>query len=801
MKHSVSAPSTRLRRAATAAVLTAVLTAAVLGLVRAAGQSAPPTSGMHDPRVGVHALQERQYGAAVAAPATALRMSPLQTTTRAATTAAPAAVGGPAREVLGFAPYWDLANWRQWQLSRLSTIAYFGVTLDGNGNPINDAGWTGWQSQQLTDLVSAAHAAGVRVLVTVKCFDQPSIASIVSVPAHAQTAVSTAVSLARQRGLDGVDIDFEGAASPTYPTIAQDLTRFMGALTAQTHAAITGSEVIIDTYSGSASWDGGLFNIGALAPNVDAIFVMAYDMNFDNTPQHASADAPLNGWTYNDTTLVGQYLGRAPASKIILGIPYYGYKWDVSGPIPNAPDSGTAQAQTYSGTFDDFSCAQQLTRQWDATAATPWATWYSPASGDPCGANHNSWRELYYEDVTSIGAKYDLANRSNLRGAGIWALGYDDGRTELWDLIGSHVNVSRAPVAHVTAPAGPVGSTDVAVTWGIDAGSVPATSYRIWSRQDGGDWVAWLTTAATSATFHGFAGHGYGFYAEAFGAGGHGSGAPNAATPAQAVTQIAAGAAHSQPFTGLYAVDGYGVLHPGSSPPMTTSASWPGWNIARGLAIAPGGQSGQMLDAFGGLHPVGGAPWLPGTAYWNGWDIARGLTLAPGGQGGYVLDGWGGLHPFGNAPGLSGTAYWPHWDIARAITLNACDPSGRGGWVLDGWGGIHPFGSAPGVGGTAYWPRWDIARAIVSTCTQGRPGGYVLDGWGGIHPFGGAPTLSGSAYWPNWDIARGIAVLPGGGGGYVVDGWGGFHPFGGAPNVDGPVYTPGHDLVRGATAS
>ena len=34
---------------------------------------------------------------------------------------------------------------------------------------------------------------------------------------------------------------------------------------------------------------------------------------------------------------------------------------------------------------------------------------------------------MYYEDVTSIGAKYDLANQSNLRGAGIWALGYDDG--------------------------------------------------------------------------------------------------------------------------------------------------------------------------------------------------------------------------------------------------------------------------------------------------------------------------------------------------------------------------------------
>ncbi|HEY0409182.1 MAG TPA: hypothetical protein VGE42_02845, partial [Candidatus Dormibacteraeota bacterium] len=188
------------------AALTAVLTAAVLGLVRAAGQSAPatpPTAAGHDPRVGVHALQERQFGAAAAAAPATVRMTPMQTTTPASGSVTPAVVGGPAREVLGFAPYWDMANWRRWQLSRLSTIAYFGVTLDGNGNPVHDEGWTAWQGQQLTDMVSAAHAAGVRVLVTVKCFDQASIASIVSVPTHARTAVATALALARQRGLDG----------------------------------------------------------------------------------------------------------------------------------------------------------------------------------------------------------------------------------------------------------------------------------------------------------------------------------------------------------------------------------------------------------------------------------------------------------------------------------------------------------------------------------------------------------------------------------------------------------------------
>jgi spore germination protein YaaH len=800
MKHHVSPTPTRARRAAVAGVVIAALTAGLCSLVRASGQSTPSTPVSRDPSVGAHALQERQFGGAAGALMTPRMTAASATTAVPATAGATPAVTVPGREVLGFAPYWDMANWKLWQLSRLTTIAYFGVTLDGNGNPIHDEGWTAWQGAQLTDLVSAAHAAGVRVLVTVKCFDEAGIASIVSTPAHAQTAIATAIALARQRGLDGVDVDFEGSSSPSYPTIQQDLTAFAGSLTAQTHAAVAGSEVVIDTYSGSASWDGGLFNIGALAPNVDALFVMAYDMNFDNTPNHASADAPLNGWTYNDTGLVAQYLSKAPASKVILGVPYYGYKWDVSTPVANAHDIGSAQADTYSGTFDDFACAPQLTRQWDSTAATPWATWYSPATGDPCGGNHNSWREMYYENAASIGPKYDLVNQAGLRGAGIWALGYDDGHTELWDLIAGHLTVAHAPVAHASAPASPQHSTAFTVTWAVDPASVPATSYLIWASQDGGTWTAWTSTSATSATFHGFAGHGYSFYAEAFGAGGWGSGAPAGPADAQATTTISAGASNPEPFTGLYAVDGYGVLHPGASPPLPTSATWPGWNIARGLAMTPSGQTGYVLDGFGGVHPFGGAPGMAASVYWPGWDIARGIAVSRDGQGVYVLDGFGGVHPYGSTPGVAAGTYWRGWDIARGIALDACDPAGHSGWVLDGWGGVHPFGGAPGVTTSVYWPGWDIARAIASTCTNGQPGGYVLDGWGGIHPFGAALGVAPGTYWKGWDIARGLVALPGGGG-YVVDGWGGFHPFGGAPGVDSPTYTPRQDIVKGASAS
>jgi spore germination protein YaaH len=345
----------------------------------------------------------------------------------------------PARQVLGFAPWWTLDTWREWRMQDLSAIAYFAVTVDGNGNTVPDESWPAWQSQQLNDMVAAAHAAGVKVLVTVKCFDNGDINSMVTSGEHLATAVKTATDLMRMRGLDGVVLDFEG--SPASPYTRQALVQFSGALQASVRAYRADAQYVMATYAGTAQGDGGLWDLPALSPTVDAFFVMAYDMAGGNTPGHASANAPLAGGQYNDTDTVAQYLTKTGADKLILGVPYYGYKWSVTTADPNAATIDGPQAAPYAQMLDDFGCAQRLAVHRDE--ANPWATWYSPPDGDPCGANLNAWRELYFETAASIGAKYDLVNRANLRGTGMWALGFDAGHGELWDTLQAHVTPKR----------------------------------------------------------------------------------------------------------------------------------------------------------------------------------------------------------------------------------------------------------------------------------------------------------------------------------------------------------------------
>lgn len=277
---------------------------------------------------------------------------------------------------------------------------------------------------------------------------------------------------------------------------------------------------------------------------------------------------------------------------------------------------------------------------------------------------------------------------------------------------------------------------------------------------------------------------------------------------------------------------------------------------AAGAATTPGGtvhasatagadSEGIVVDGWGGLHvfTYGSTPAkitsFNGEPYWPGWDIARGVALRNPNPntctafGGYVLDGWGGLQTFGiNGNGAPAHPkdgpYWKGWDIARDVALLPMDPRNpdsppKGGLVLDGWGGLHYFtinaGSPrPVLANTPYWPGWDIARGVVVvTDSNGYVGGYVIDGWGGTHPFSidghMAPALApGAPYWSGWDIAEGgapvPASIPGGiaNGGFVLDGFGGLHPFTlqgrTAPDgrqIHGAPYWQGFDIARGVT--
>ena len=70
-------------------------------------------------------------------------------------------------------PYWEV-NAAVLDYNLLSTIAYFSVGADKNGNLLKldsdgspTTGWGGWTSSKMTSIINAAHAKGTRVVLTI----------------------------------------------------------------------------------------------------------------------------------------------------------------------------------------------------------------------------------------------------------------------------------------------------------------------------------------------------------------------------------------------------------------------------------------------------------------------------------------------------------------------------------------------------------------------------------------------------------------------------------------------------------
>jgi hypothetical protein len=62
----------------------------------------------------------------------------------------------------------------------------------------------------------------------------------------------------------------------------------------------------------------------------------------------------------------------------------------------------------------------------------------------------------YFDDSTSLGAKYDWALERGFRGVGVWALGFDNGYTELWRMLDNRSK--RLPSAIAANPPFSIGS-------------------------------------------------------------------------------------------------------------------------------------------------------------------------------------------------------------------------------------------------------------------------------------------------------------------------------------------------------
>jgi spore germination protein YaaH len=338
-----------------------------------------------------------------------------------------AVTGKPKKEVLGFFPYWMLSKEDKINLSVLTSVSLFGLEVDGSGNiaSVNEdqtENGSMWKNPKLDGFIKRAKNQGLKIYLTLKAFNNSNIESLVKSDVAQKNFVANALYLVNSKELDGINIDFEyiGAASDT---VRDGFTRLIVNLNSELKRQIPKSVLTVDTYLVSGSEKQQLFNIPTLAKNINAFVIMGYDMH---TPNGGPGPVSAMGGDTNVVGYVQNYLEQIDSSKIILAIPYYGYDWPASpqgGPENVAsPSAGTVKILPYAEIAEQ---SKNIQLSWNETSQTPYFTYKQD------GQN----RIVHYDNVRSLGIKYDFINKKNLKGVGIWTLGYDGQNQDLEKLL------------------------------------------------------------------------------------------------------------------------------------------------------------------------------------------------------------------------------------------------------------------------------------------------------------------------------------------------------------------------------
>ena len=269
---------------------------------------------------------------------------------------------------------------------------YFSVNADGTIS----------LQSQTADLSSTANAYSAGNVADIKAHSTqqyttvsgsfPGIQQLWSSATNVNNSILTLVQFVVSSQITGVDIDFEDFGS----WVASDYTSFKSFITALGNALHAVNKKLIicgPTWSGTTSPFVFKYSDFVSLP-IDYISPMTYDNMWDNGA--GSAICPLDWlkmWTNN-------MLAIFPVSKIIIGIPAYGY-------------SGTT------GKYDIVTKTLNQIKALNLTGATR-----DSASGEMMATVGN--KSYVYNDQTSMGIKKALVTSLGVTIVSVWHLGGND---------------------------------------------------------------------------------------------------------------------------------------------------------------------------------------------------------------------------------------------------------------------------------------------------------------------------------------------------------------------------------------
>jgi spore germination protein len=312
----------------------------------------------------------------------------------------------PARAVVASLPFWDIRNGtatvlaHRHDFTEVSPFIY-GLAASGRIEPQ----YAPAQAATVSAAITRLRQAGLPVVptlanITAGKWSYSPVARMLHDPALARRQVAEIVTLVRAHRYAGIDIDYENL----HAADRQAFTEFITALAAALHRHGKTLSVAVFAKTSDAGYGAANLaqNYAALGRAADQMRVMAYNYHWSTSPP--GPVAPI-GWV---RAVLRYARTQIPASKIILGVPLYGYDWS----------GGRGAALSWLRAFQ-LATRYHTRPRYDAAAQEPWFSYTTS------GRRHVVW----FENQASSRAKFEAVAGTGAGGVFLWMFGYEDGRT------------------------------------------------------------------------------------------------------------------------------------------------------------------------------------------------------------------------------------------------------------------------------------------------------------------------------------------------------------------------------------
>jgi spore germination protein YaaH len=269
------------------------------------------------------------------------------------------------------------------------------------------------------------------------------MAGILADPTTRSAHVDALVDFVETGDFDGIDIDYEQFAfadgRDTWEATRPSWVAFVAELSDALHArGKTVTVSIPPVYDAAETGDRGywVYDHGAIAEHVDRIRIMAYDYS-------TAEPGPIAPLWWVQQSVDGVLSVVDDPSKIVLGIPTYGYNWPTTTVGACPPDAQGRTGVTARSVHDLLELRGGTPVRDDAIGE--WSFEYPLVVSDGT-TSCTQTRFVQWVDGDGAADRIEIARQAGLGGVSLWALGYED--DDVWSTIES----SRATEVPTSGP-------------------------------------------------------------------------------------------------------------------------------------------------------------------------------------------------------------------------------------------------------------------------------------------------------------------------------------------------------------